>query len=117
MRRVAAISAGPRSASPRGRRALSLFCLPFTGNSEGPPRSNRTGHKRQARRKPFAAKLIFPAAAVPFHQLLSIPLLAASILRRRRTVAQVWGEFMRFSLRGTLAAVALGAIVSAPACA
>ena len=33
MRRVAAISAGPRSARPRGRRALSLFCLSFDTGS------------------------------------------------------------------------------------
>src|ERR1051325_2643210 len=116
MRRVAAISAGARSASPRGRRGLSLFDLSFTGRLRAAARgSNRCHGERQARPKPLVDQRNPPRRTAAFHQSLSIPLPGTHILRRRRTVAKAWGISMHFSLRGILAAAIALAALAAPA--
>src|ERR1043166_298311 len=101
MRRVAAISAGPRSARPRGRRAFSLFCLSFdTGGGPGE---------------------VAGGVVLPFGRQGGLPqrkinpsFTGYSHLPGWRTIAASWENFMHFSPRGTLAAaVALGATIIA----
>src|SRR5262245_6517297 len=63
MRRVAAISAAPRSANPRGRRAFNRFCL-GSGGMAAPPIAPGAGRQAAFLESPAADTLISESLAL-----------------------------------------------------